>query len=308
MDCSILSGRMDTKPIYNQYLNEQTAWKGKWDVYLAREDLALRPSDLVVELTPFHGMDIFDDLDKGTRQALFLAYMIFIAEAQILLEQILVFGFRQYRKNAGNDDPMVTASMEKLLHQEFYHLKAFRCFLRNQSMFDWPTDRVMPRNRAITGLMASMLRWAPLGILLPGAKLEAFSLAYNRMLRDACGDYHANSWSELNYLHHIDESYHVPLEYDIYASCIDNAGPVRTLAGTIVFVLFLQYTLLSSSASIVRQCFPDRGPVSHLVLTARFIKWAVRMLPAYDECRKITRRYFESKKPRFGAFLKIIHW
>lgn len=296
------------QPIFNNFLKNREHWKEKWIGLKKSHIYNFSEKDFKDELTPFYDMPLYDSLSQERREKLFFEYIKLIAEAQILLEQILIFGFYHFRNKVKSHERNVQDSIQKLSLEELYHSQAYRDFLSNIPQFNWPEQKVFPKHRPVRKFMAWLIRKAPLGMTLPGAKIEAFSLAYNKMLRNIYGSSSVNSWTVLNQYHQQDEAYHVPLEFDLYNATIQTAGPIKTLLSTLIFVSFLQYKLICGSWVVIARCFEDKNKIKRVRLTFLLAKWAIRHMPAYKETRIIARKFFRAKNPVFKRFLKFIYW
>lgn len=296
-----------SKPIFDNFLDNQNSWRDKW-THFESGPICFDESSYRDELTPFYGMAAFDSLSDEEKQKLFFGYIKLVAEAQIFLEQILIYGFYYFRNRRMLHRPVVQKSIEKLSCEELYHSQAFRTFLNEVPQLKWPQHKIFPMPRWVRHSLAFVIKRAPLGMTLPGAKIEAFSMAYYKLLRKVYGDDESNSWYLLNKYHHIDESLHVPLEFDLYNESIFKSGPLKTLLSTLFFILFLQYALLLGSWNLILFAFPNRGLSDQLRLCFHFTKWAIRYMPAFEETRLHTKKLFHQKRPLFGHILSFMHW
>jgi hypothetical protein len=296
-----------SKPIFEKFLDNQDSWREKWQHF---EDTPINFSDthFKEELTPFYGLPEFNSFTLEEKKRLFYAYIKLVAEAQIFLEQTLMYGFYYFRNRRHRHEENVQSSIEKLSCEELYHSQAFRTFLSGVPQLDWPNHKIFPMPRWVRTTLAFVIKRAPLGMTLPGAKIEAFSMSYYRLLRNVYGKDESNSWYLLNYYHHVDESFHVPLEFDLYNSSIYKSGPIKTLFSTLFFIVFLQYALLLGSWNLIRMAFPQKSITTRLRLVFRFTKWAIRHMPAFEETRLHTKKLFKQKRPLFGQILSFMHW
>ena len=295
--------------IYNKFIKDNAAFKDKWIDFIKNESVhgQLKTSDYREELTPFYGMKIFDSLSDDTKTGLFFDYIILVAEAQILLEQLLIFSFRNYRKKLVQYDDKIKAAFEKLALEELYHSRAFKVFLQRQSVFSWPQKGVFPRYKWLRSFLMWLMKFAPMGISLPGAKLEAFSLSYFHLLKRTYNDNHANSWVTLNHYHHIDESFHVPLEFDLYEDIAMTGRKYRSLVSTLMFMGLLQIILLTAAKSIIKRRFGNETLFFRVQNTLRFIVWAIYYMPAYAGARKIIKQQFKIRKIKLPFILRVLY-
>lgn len=296
-----------TKPIFSTFLGNAETWQTKW-IDFRSKPINFGEKNYVEELTPFYGLPQFQNFSEEEKRILFFEYVKLVGEAQILLEQILIFGFFHYRKKRKAYDDEVNQSMDKLSLEELYHSQAFRDFLSQVPELDWKGKPIYPKGTLLRKSFALLIKWAPLGMTLPGAKIEAFSLAYYKLLKKHYPSDLDNSWIELSYYHHQDEAFHVPLEFDIYNSTIIRSGAFKTLFSTLLFIVLLQWALLSASWRLIRHSFPRKSLGERLNLVRYFVKWAIRHMPAFEETRNHTRKLFKKKKPLFSNILSFMHW
>ncbi len=297
-----------SKPIFEKFLLNKESWKDKWSDFL-NSPVNFNDSHFKEELTPFYGTSTFNDFSDQEKLKLFYAYIKLVTEAQIMLEQVLIYGFFYFRNKRFRHDGVVQDSIEKLQCEELHHSQAFRHFLAESPQLQWPKERIFPFPRFIRSLLAWVMKKAPLGMTLPGAKIEAFSMAYFKLLKKAYPEgEREHSWYHLNHYHHIDESFHVPLEFDLYNDSIWKSGPIRSFLSTLFFIIFLQYALALGSWNLVRIAFNERSPKERIGLFFGFMRWAIRHMPAFEETRLHTKSLFKKKRPLFGNILSFMHW
>ncbi len=290
--------------VYKQYLSDKTDFRMKWKSYINSDKSKLGPNDFKDELTPFSGQEIYSSFSDEKKLKLFYEYTKFIAESIIVLEQVLMFAFWHYKKNHDFSEP-INDSIDKFCNEELYHSEGYRSFLKSQDVFSWPEEKLFLKNKWVVLCITWVIKHAPLGITLPGAKLEAFSVSYYRYLKKIYGD-EENSWVELNRLHHEDEIFHIPLEFDIYNSTLDRAGHVKSIVSTFVFFIFLQVTLISSCTQYIKRCFPEKNSIQKFFLIIKMAKWAVREMPAYKDGIKLTQSFFKKKNPKYKSIFKFL--
>jgi hypothetical protein len=157
-------------------------------------------------------------------------------------------------------------------------------------------------------IISKVVIWSPSSVFLPGAKLEAFTLSYHKMIKKYYPNPRENSWIHLSQIHQIDETYHLPLEFSFHDSVIESVGVFKTLLGGMLFVLTLQLALMIGSFKVVHYSFPHYSFFKKLMWTGKMAKWAVRTTPSYADARIITKKQFALRKPRYGKIMSFIHW
>lgn len=161
--------------------------------------------------------------------------------------------------------------------------------------------------------MTAIVVRAPMAMALPGAKIEAYSVHYGRYLEE---QYRAEQglsassvqWLKINHLHMLDEVFHVPHEFELFRLCFSASSRTLTMGGTLFFVLFLQWALISSTWKMLEISLERPTFAKKLILTAKIGRWVVRRFPPYDATRKQIRRQFELHKPPFGWLFRFIYW
>jgi hypothetical protein len=298
---------MAARKIYSSYLHHQENFRDKWRFFQASE-LKFSKEHFVPELTPLFGTEEFNKLSLDKRQKLFFEYTKLVAEALILFEQILVYGVWHLKSETKYLDQEALSSLNQFAKEELYHSQGFRHFLHSREVFDWQNKKIYAASGKLKNTIAFIIKKAPACIFLPGAKLEAFTLSYYRMIKKYYPDNNENSWIHLNYIHQIDEAFHLPLEFDLHDSIVDKAGPLKTMIGAICFVLIMQVALVQGSYKVISNVFPEYSFIKRVQWMMKMAKWAVRTTPAYKEARKITKQQFENKKPKWGKVLAFIYW
>lgn len=293
--------------IYSSYLHHQERFRDKWKIFQGSA-MEFDEKHYVPELTPLFGTRDFDRLSLQDRHKLFFEYTKFVAEAFILFEQILLYGVWHLKKIAKKIDPTAYRSLMHFANEELYHTQGFRHFLSSTHVLNWSNLKIYSDAYFLKNAIAFVIRLAPACIFLPGAKLEAFTLSYYRMIKKHYPNQEDNSWAQLNYYHHLDENFHLPLEFDLHDSIIDNAGLIRTLTGSIFFVLIMQVALIQGSYRLVANVFPQYGFIKKISWMLKMSIWAVRTTPAYKDARAITKQQFQKKKPKWGKVLAFIYW
>jgi hypothetical protein len=293
--------------IYSSYLHHQENFRDKWREFQS-SDMKFDSSHFIPELTPLYGSDVYDALSTEEKHRIFFEYLKLVGEALVLFEQILVYGVRALEKDFKNISPEASASLKQFAFEELYHSQGFRHFLHANPVFNWDKNKIYADSRRLKNIIAFIIKKAPACVFLPGAKLEAFTLSYYRMIKKYYPDNRQNSWIHLNHIHQIDEAFHLPLEFDLHDSIFEQAGPVKTFFGTIAFVLIMQIALVIGSYKVVSYAFPEYSVFKKIRWMMKMARWAVRTTPAYQEARLMTKTQFEKKKPKWGRILSFIYW
>ncbi|OUR93687.1 hypothetical protein A9Q84_19685 [Halobacteriovorax marinus] len=292
---------------FDSYIGDMNKFKSKWQDFETYPKMALDKSDYQDELTPFHGLEIFDTLTKEIKENLFIEYVKFLSEVQIYFEQLVVYAFRSLRERYSLDKTDKDI-VNKFIYEEVYHSIAFRNFLSSQKQFDWPREYNVPKVKMLRKFICFCIRKNPLAVTLPGAKLEAFTVEYSKLIKNVYKDNHTNAWSLINHYHHIDEAVHVNVEMYIYKKYIGTKSSLGTLLSTFAFVGFLQVILFFGCKNVVKRSFPKMGLLETMKWTLRMGKWAVRDLRPYRQALKVTERNFDKYQPKYKKILKFIYW
>jgi len=293
--------------IYSSYLHHQENFRDKWREFMSGP-MHFDSVHFIPELTPLFGSAEYNSLSQEERHRLFFEYLKLVGEALVLFEQILVYGVRFLERDFKNISPEASASLKQFAFEELYHSQGFRHFLHSNAVFNWQEKKIYADSRGLKNTIAWIVRKAPACVFLPGAKLEAFTLSYYRMIKKYYPDNRQNSWIHLNHIHQVDESFHLPLEFDLHDSIFEKAGPVKTFLGTIAFVLIMQVALVIGSYKVIHYAFPEYSFLKKIRWMMKMAKWAVRTTPAYQEARAMTKSQFEKKKPKWGKILSFIYW
>lgn len=296
----------NAKP-FQSFVNTQKNFRDKWIEFYTMAD---NFSDLhfVEELTPLFGTAEFEHLSKSERHRFFLEYIKFVAETLVLFEQILVFGAWNLLKKNKVKNKETSVALNQFAKEELYHSNGFRHFLSSHQCFNWSEQKIFADAKVLRKIVCTIISISPAAIFLPGVKLEAFTLSYYKMIKKHYPDNRNNSWIHINHIHQLDEALHVPLEFDLHNSIIDDAGPIRTIIGELLFIIAMQFTLLLGSYKVVKYSFPHYGFFKKCLWTIKLAKWAVRTTPAYQEARMITKKQFQIKKPKYGNLLSFVYW
>jgi hypothetical protein len=292
---------------YTQYLNSQENFRDKWNEYFSLPP-NFSSANYVDELAPLSNEKLFQNLSESEKKRFFLEYLKLVAEALIFFEQLLVFGVRKSLNPKNNIDPQTKRALKHFAFEELYHSNGFRHFLFIHKEFNWEKNKIYADAKLLRKIISMIINFSPACVFLPGAKLEAFTLSYHRMIKKYYSDLRGNSWIHLNHIHQIDEAYHLPLEFELHDATIENMGVIRTWIGSILFVITMQIALAIGSYKVVNFSFPNFGFFKKIRFTLKMAKWAVRVTPAYKDARAITEKQFKLKKPKFGKYWSFIYW
>jgi hypothetical protein len=273
----------------------------RWDAF-SREPHRPLPDEVKDALVPLHGTPEFVELSEAEKRRLYLYFIQWVAEFLIVLEGLLAIAFRKLPGNA---------KAARILGEEFLHGRAFRRFLRNEKVLGYPARRVFLKRQPLAQrVLTAIFRRFPLAMAIPGAKIEAFSISYSKLLKNAMGDPQACTWSKLNWLHLMDEALHVPHEFELYNEEFDRhgwSGRLGTVAGTWIFFAFLQWML-------IRGCFrmawtslePSSGFWRRLSLSWKTLLWASYVFPPSRYMRTSTQSHYRERKPRWGRLIRFV--
>ncbi len=298
---------MSRATIFSSYLHHQENFREKWNSYQLSREIFDR-SFYVPEITPLFGTQEFNQLSVDKRHKLFFEYIKLVSEAIVLFEQTLVYGVWSLKKEAKTLNTEAQSSLRQFAIEELYHSRGFKHFLDANPEFMWKEKKIYADSRRLKNIIAFIIKKAPASVFLPGAKLEAFTLSYYRMIKKYYPESKQNSWVTLNHIHQIDEAFHLPLEFDLHDSLIEKSGALKTLIGTIFFVIIMQVALVQGSYKVINNVFPEYNFFKKVRWMMRMARWAVRTTPAYQEARYVTKQQFEKKKPKWGRFLSFIYW
>lgn len=292
---------------YTHYLNAQKNFRDKWNEYYALPE-NFKKSHIVPELTPFFGMVEYQTLNELEKERLFLEYLKLVSEALVFFEQLLVLGAWDLLKKKNDVDASTKQALKQFAFEELYHSNGFRHFLHLHKNFNWDQCKIYADSKILRKLITSVVHFSPACVFLPGAKLEAFTLSYYRMIKKYYPDYKSNSWIHLNYIHQVDEAHHLPLEFDLHDAVIEKVGVIKTIVGSVLFVIVMQIALVVGSFKVINFSLKNKSFFSKINFTLKMARWAVRITPAYNEAREITKKQFKNKKPKFGQWWSFIYW
>lgn len=292
---------------YSNYLNSQKDFRDKWNEYFA-----LSPNFSIEnfrpELTPLYGTPFYSKLTEEQRFRFFCEYIKLVAEALVFFEQLLMLGVWSFARSKKAKPSEAQKALKQFAFEELYHSHGFRHFLWNHKIFNWEKNKIFADARITRKIISKIVIWSPACVFLPGAKLEAFTLSYHKMIKKYYSNNFENAWIHLNYIHQVDEAHHLPLEFDLHDQYVKDAGMLRTWIGSVLFVLAMQVALFNGSYRVINYSFPQKSVWKKIILTLKMARWAVRTNPAYKEARVITRRQFQLKKPLMGKAMSFIYW
>lgn len=289
--------------LLQQYLKRESIFKQKWVDFLTRKDLKINADTYFDKLTPLHGSDIYDSLTEKEKADSYNAYLQFIAEIQILIEKVVVFGFFKFRKHNAEMNDDLKRAMNLFLKEELYHTNGYTHFLSQQNIDSFFfMDRPLFRN-----LFAYFLNINPLCITLVGAKFEAFSIPYLQELKNSIKDQN-DPWLYLNKIHMEDESFHVPLQFEFYNSSVKQYGFLRTIIPMAFLYILLELILLVGIHNLVKKVYKNHSFLRrNFVIYPKLIFWASRRMEAFQKSRQIMKNLFARKSPVYKRALKFIY-
>ncbi len=292
---------------YSHYLNTQENFRQKWHEYF--ECPANFSSDHYVEqLAPLFGTDDFFKLTEAQRNQLNLEYIKLVAEALIFFEQLLVLGAWKIINKRTYLEAHTKRALQHFAYEELYHSHGFRHFLFIHENMHWNKNKIYADSKILRFIISKIVILAPGCVFLPGAKLEAFTLSYHKMIKKYYLNQRSNSWIHLNHIHQLDEAHHVPLEFELHNEIVKNEGVLKTFFGCIFFVLTMQLALGIGAFKVVKYALPEKNLFTRIRLMMKMARWAVRLTPAYNEAREMTRKQFIAKKPIYGNLFKFVYW
>jgi hypothetical protein len=261
--------------------------------------------------TPFYGLKEFDSFSEIEKRQLFIGFCQINAEVIIHLESLLILAFRRFR-NLGENSTQTEA---KMVFEEFHHSRAYRRYLWYEPEFGWPQKSLLLRKSSASRRALLFMAWIithyPQSVFLIGAKLEAYSVAYAQSLYRSFGSWDANSWTQINYHHLLDEAQHVRLQFQMHDEYFSQLNWFKKGVSVIlaaVFFLFMQWVMLYSSYSLLQRTFPHLGLAKTTHLTLRMGQWITRHYQPYIETRNQLTKLFAAKRPWAGPLFRFIYW
>jgi len=262
----------------------------------------LSTSQIPAPFIPLNGTRHFSKLSGEEQKRFYLNFVKFTAEFFIVLEILLYVAFRRLRQNS---------LAQRLVGEENLHSRAFRRYLHQEKALHWKEKPVvLKRNPWLTSFMIRLVRRIPISIALPGAKIEAYSVYYGKLLKQEFGSIDANSWVKLNWLHLLDEAHHVGFEFDIFNEVFSQEsffGKIRAIVGTLIFYLYLQWTLTTGCWIAMKQSLDtDSSLVRKFRIFGPLLLWASFDFPPAQQMRASIRDYYKKKRPRWGSLLWVL--
>lgn len=258
-------------------------------------------------LTPFYNTSHFQKLSNDQKTNLYKSFIQFNAEALILLELILYEGMGSLRKKRANEE-LQEASL-KIMNEEKDHTMAFIRFLKNDCPSFARNSFLLRQNKKFKNSFLWLARNFPVGLALPAAKVEAYTVFYGRFLEKVF-DKNQNSWVQLNSLHLLDEGHHIGFEFNMYEEELGSAtifGKITAVCATVLCILHLQICFLIGSARIVKKDLKTRGFLATLLWTLRLGTWILKEFEPYIQTRFFLKKQFILRQPSFGFIFKFMY-
>ncbi len=288
--------------LVKEYLKREVTFEHKWIEYNKRHDLKIEKSFYFKRLTPFYGMSYFDQLTEKEKADSYQTYVQFIAELQIFLEKILVYGLFKLRKHEESLNSDMKRSMRLLAKEELRHTNGYMHFLNQQDFSNY----LLINNWFLRKSAAFCLGINPLIITLVAAKFEVFSMPYLTELSSSIKDPN-DPWLHLNKIHMQDEAFHVPLQFDIYNASIKKFGFIKTIFPMFALYLIFQVVLLIGMRNIIKEVFQGkRFLTKNFMIFPMLVYWAARKMESFQAARVLIKGQFKKKSPHYMSFLRFI--
>lgn len=277
--------------------NTESRWRNLKNLNLPSYLNQQRPEVLV----PFSGTPFFNSLTEDEKQRLYIAFTQFNAEVVIMLELVLYAGLKEFQTK--NNDYVVVAAVKKIRREEKLHTKGFLTFLKQETPLFPKTSFMLRNNKWLKNAFLILVKWNPLSLTLPAAKVEAFSVYYGKYLRSSYKE--NNLWVEVNYLHLIDESHHVSFEFDLFKHIISSSSSlekVKIIVGNLIFILMLQVTFFIGCHRMIKYSLPQLSWHQHIKKVLQMGKWILYGFEPYSQTRELIGNHF-SKRTFFAKSL-----
>ncbi len=261
----------------------------------------------VDEFTPFFNTPFFNLLTESQKGAFYRAFIQFNAEALILLELVLYEGVRSLIAKT-NNVALIEAS-RKIMAEEKDHTKAFVRFLKKDCPGFAQRSYLLRNNRIFKNSFLWLARKNPVALALPAAKVEAYTVFYGKALKEAFA-HQANSWSQLNVLHLLDESLHIGYEFDMYEIELSKVhGFCRALAliCTFICIFYLQVCFLIGCSRMVRQILGSKSFLKTSRWTLRLGGWILQEFGPYQQTRNFLKTQFQARAPLYGGLFGFMY-
>lgn len=259
-----------------------------------------------VALIPFYGDPFFEQLTDDQKQKLYVAFTQFNAEVVIMLELVLYEGLKEFETQ--NNDPVVIAAVKKIRWEEKLHTRGFLSFLKKEAPLFPKTSFMLRNNSWLKNTLLGLVRWNPLSLTLPAAKVEAFSVYYGKCLRS---NYQENNlWVEVNFLHLIDESHHVSFEFDLFKHMIaksNSYGKLKIIVGNYLFIFMLQVTFLIGCHRMIKYALPSLSRRQHIKRVLNLGRWILYGFEPYAQTRELIRNQFASRTFFAKSLFQFMH-
>jgi hypothetical protein len=291
------------------YLNRQRDSLGKWHHFI-EENLHQNFQALTYEesLTPFFGSEDWDSWTPEQRQKLFYLFCQFNCETLMTFEQCFMFASSRQMQFIKSD--IERDAYRHFVREEFLHTKAFRHYLRAETAFDFPRKSLfVHRCHRLKNIFAWILKKEPLAIIIPGAKSEAYSLFYAKLLERSFKS-KQNSFTDLNTLHSKDEVFHVQFDYNFVESVLKDWSllkQLRFIFYTFFIILNIQFIVVLGLMNMIKDVAPEMGFLKRVHTVARFFRWTLWHFGPYQQTRlnlKATygqRKHFMYRLFRLGS-------
>ncbi|WP_413289279.1 hypothetical protein [Bdellovibrio sp. HCB337] len=280
------------------YLKRQEHSLDKWYVFM-NENLRQNFQELTYEegLTPFFGAEDWNDWTPDQRKKLFQRFCQFNAEALMAFEQCFMYASVQPATLI--QDETERKAFFHFVREEFLHTKAFRCYLRAEKAFNFPQDSVfIHRCHRLKNNFAWILKREPFAIIIPGAKSEAYSLFYSKLLERVYKT-KTNSFTELNTLHSKDEVFHVQFDYNFVDSLVKNWSlwrQWRFIFYSFLMILNIQFIVILGFMNILKEVAPEKGFFKRTYTMMRFFRWTLWHFVPYQQTRTNLQATYKQRK------------
>ena len=291
---------------FNNYLKNQSAFKEKWKDYISQPP-NFDEKDRLDCLTPFYNTSDFDKLSEPKKDILFLNNVRFMAEALIVFEQVLLFGYYTNRNKPRYAKDEFSQPFAQFTFEELYHSIAFKHFLSSHKAIDAFPEPLLTDCHWLKNSFAFVVRNFPGSLYICSPRLEALALSYYNEIHQAYKGQKVNSWHRLHQLHYQDELYHIPLNYHFHESFIKEHGVFKTFIGSILFFLLIQIMLFKVTYQATSQSFPEKTTFGKIRWTFKFIKWAITIAEAHKGARGIMKTHIKKIKPSYGYIFSFLN-
>jgi hypothetical protein len=288
------------------YLKNQSTFKEKWIDYINAPP-NFDETNRLDSLTPFYKTPHFQNFSDEKKNILFLNNVRFMAEALIVFEQVLLFGYYTNRNKPRYSNEEFSAPFAQFTFEELYHSIAFKHFLASHNVFATFPGPLLTDCHWIKNSFAFIVRNFPGALYICSPRLEALALSYYNEIHHAYKGHEDNSWHKLHQLHRQDELYHIPLNYHFHESFIQEHGIIKTFIGSVLFFLLIQIMLFKVTYGAIAQSFPEKNIFGKIRWTFRFIKWSINIAEAHKGARVIMKGYVNKIKPSYSYIFSFLN-